>query len=244
MRQLHTYLFFISLLITCCFYGQEEQNTKIKDTLPVKSNDTLPPAEKYGFRAGVDLGRIIRSAVDNKYSGFEIVGDYRFYKNFYIAAEVGNESLVRDEENIEVEGSGSYIRAGVDYNIYDNWYGMQNNIYVGVRYGFSTFDQTLNEYTIFTGTNYFGPNTITDKIEAKDLNASWAELVLGIKVELIRNLYLGANVSLRTLITEKEPDRFDNLYIPGFGRTNDFSSIGVGYGYSVSYLIPFFKKKK
>lgn len=245
MRQLHTYLFFISLFITGCFYGQEEQKTEVKDTpLPVTTKDTLPPAEKYGFRAGVDLGRIIRSVVDDKYSGFEIVGDYRFYKNFYIAAEVGNESLVRDEENINVEGSGSYIRVGADYNIYDNWYGMQNSIYVGLRYGFSTFDQTLNEYTIFTNTNFFGPNIITDSIEEKDLNASWAELVLGIKVELIRNLYLGANISLRSLISEKEPDLFDNLYIPGFGKTNDFNSIGVGYGYSVSYLIPFFKKKK
>ncbi len=244
MKQLHTYLFFINLLTISCLYGQEEQNIKAKDTLPVIAIDTLPPAEKYGLRAGVDLARIIRSTVDNKYSGFEIVGDYRFYKNFYIAAEVGNESLIRDEENIDVEGSGSYIRAGIDYNIYDNWYGMQNNIYVGLRYGFSTFEQTLNEYSIFTGTDYFGANTITDKIKAKDLTAGWAELVLGIKVELIGNLYLGANVSLKTLISEKKPDRFDNLYIPGFGRTNDFSNIGVGYGYSISYLIPFFKRKK
>ncbi|EZH76053.1 hypothetical protein ATO12_04485 [Aquimarina atlantica] len=236
MRHLHTYLFFISILITCFCYGQEEQK--------VSAKDTLPPAEKYGFRAGVDLGRLIRTAVDDNYSGFEIVGDYRFYKKFYLAAEIGNESLIRDEENINTKGSGSYARVGVDYNIYDNWYGMQNSIYVGLRYGFSTFEQTLNDYSIFTSTNYFGPNQITESIKSDGLNASWIELVLGIKVELINNLYLGANVSLRTLVSEKKPDRFDNLYIPGFGRTNDFSNIGVGYGYSISYLIPFFKKKK
>ena len=121
---------------------------------------------------------------------------------------------------------------------------MQNSIYVGLRYGFSTFEQTLNDYSIFTSTDYFGPNQITESIKSDGLNASWIELVLGIKVELINNLYLGANVSLRNLVSEKKPDRFDNLYIPGFGRTNDFGSIGVGYGYSISYLIPFFKKRK
>lgn len=236
MKQLHTYLFFISILICGIFYAQEE--TKIS------AKDTLPPSEKYGFRAGVDLGRLIRTAADDKYSGFEIIGDYRFYKKFYIAAEIGNESLLRDEENINIEGSGNYIRAGVDYNVYDNWYGMQNSIYVGMRYGFSTFDQALNDYSIFTRTNYFGANKITESIKESGLNASWIELVLGIKVELIKNLYLGANVSLRSLVSEKKSNRFDNLYIPGFGRTNDFSNIGVGYGYSVSYLIPFFKKKK
>lgn len=236
MRQLRIYLFFINILITSCFYAQEEQK--------VIATDTLPPSEKYGIRAGVDLGRLIRSTFDDDYSGFEIVGDYRFYKNFYFAVELGNESLVRDEENINTKGSGNYIRAGVDYNFYDNWYGMQNSIYVGFRYGYSSFDQTLNDYTIFTRTNYFGANQITDSITSEGLNASWIEMVLGIKVELISNLYLGANVSLRNLISEKKPDRFDNLYVPGFGRTNDFSTIGVGYGYSISYLIPFFKKKK
>ncbi len=236
MKQTHILLFFISILFSGSIFGQEE-----KKVIP---SDTLPPAEKYGLRVGVDLARIIRSSVDDNYSGFEIVGDYRIYKKFYIAAEVGNESLVRDEENINVEGSGNYIRAGIDYNTYSNWYGMQNSIYVGLRYGFSTFDQTLNDYNIFTGTNYFGENTITESVTEDDLNASWIELVLGIKAEIFKNLYLGANVSLRSKISEKIPDGFDNLFIPGFGRTNDFSSIGVGYGYNISYLIPFFKKKK
>ncbi len=237
MRRLHTYLFFISILLATAIQAQEEE----EKTTPT---DTLPPAEKYGFRAGVDIARLIRTAADKKYSGFEIVGDYRIYKKLYIAAEVGNESLERDEENVNVKGFGSYVRAGVDYNAYDNWYGMQNSVYVGLRYGFSTFEQTLNEYSVFTGTNYFGENRVTTPLESDSLTASWIELVFGIEVEIINNLYLGANVSLRSLVSEEQPDTFDNLYIPGFGRTNDFSDIGVGYAYTISYLIPFVKKKK
>jgi len=236
MKQLHTYLFIISILISSNILGQEE--TKIS------ARDTLPPSEKYGLRVGIDISKLIRSAVNDKYSGLEIVGDYRFYKDFYLAAEMGNESLVRDEENLNVEGSGSYIRIGIDYNAYDNWYGMQNQIYAGIRYGFSTFDQTLNNYRVFTSSSFFPNEVINNKIESKTLTSSWVELVLGLKVELFGNLYLGANVSLRGTVSEKKPELFDNLFIPGYGRTNDFSQFGVGYGYSISYLIPFTKRKR
>ncbi|WP_299443593.1 DUF6048 family protein [uncultured Aquimarina sp.] len=242
MKQLHTYLFFISLLISGTILGQETN---------ISARDTLPPAEKYGLRVGLDIARLVRTAVNDDYSGFEINGDYRVYKNYYLAAEIGNESLLRDEENIEVEGSGSYIRIGFDYNTYKNWYGMQNNIYAGLRYGFSTFDQTLNSYRIFTGTDFFPNEPITEKREAKDLTAGWVEFTLGIKVEILNNLYLGASVSLRGIVNEKDPggfddgfDGFENLFIPGYGRTNDFSQFGVGYTYTISYLIPFIKRKR
>ncbi len=235
MKQLHTYLFTISILITSSILGQE---TKIS------ARDTLPPSEKYGLRVGIDISRLVRSALNDNYTGLEIIGDYRFYKDFYIAGEIGNESLIRDEENLNVKGSGNYIRVGFDYNAYDNWYGMQNSIYAGIRFGFSSFDQTLNSYRVFTGSTFFPNEIITDEIKSKTLTSSWAELVLGLKVELFGNLYLGANVSLRGTISEKKPELFDNLFIPGYGRTNDFSQFGVGYGYSISYLIPFIKKKR
>ncbi|AXT55722.1 hypothetical protein J8L88_16695 [Aquimarina sp. MMG015] len=241
MKQLHTYLFFISLLVSGTILGQEETN--------ISARDTLPPSEKYGLRVGVDIGRLIRTAVNDDYSGFEINADYRVYKNYYLAAEIGNESLLRDETNIEVEGSGSYIRLGIDYNTYKNWYGMQNNIYAGLRYGFTTFDQTLNNYNIFTGTDFFDldnnpENFRNERRESKDLTAGWIEFVLGLKVEVLNNLYLGASVSLRRLVNEEDPAGFENLFIPGYGRTNDFSEFGVGYTYTISYLIPFIKRKR
>ena len=47
---------------------------------------------------------------------------------------------------------------------------------------------------------------------------------------------------LKRKISEDKPDNFGNLYIPGFNRTYDYSEFGVGYGYTISYLIPIFKK--
>lgn len=236
MKQLHTYIFIISICISGIVLGQDEKQ--------ITKQDTLPPAEKYGLRLGIDLSKIIRTSLDDKYKALEFVGDFRFYKDYYLAAEIGNESLIRDEENINVTGSGRYAKIGIDYNSYNNWYGMQNSIFVGLRYGLSSFDQTLNDYRISTNNIYFPNEIIDDQIKSENLTANWIELIVGLKVELFYNIYLGANVSLKKLRKEKTPDLFDNLFIPGFGRTNDYSQIGVGYGYSISYLIPIVKKKK
>jgi len=121
---------------------------------------------------------------------------------------------------------------------------MENVIFVGMRYAFSTFSQTLKEYTISRGSQYFPPNIIAGPFETKGLTASWVELVAGIKVELLNNLYLGGNVQLKRRISQTTPSNFDNLAIPGFNRTYDESLFGVGYSYSLSYLIPLYKKAK
>jgi hypothetical protein len=42
------------------------------------------------------------------------------------------------------------------------------------------------------------------------------------------------------LISQKIPNNFDNLYIPGFNRTYD-GAFGVGFNYTVSYFIPLYK---
>ena len=55
---------------------------------------------------------------------------------------------------------------------------------------------------------------------------------------------MGLNVQFKGLITEKEPDNFENVYIPGFNRTFDSGGFGVGFGYNISYLIPIYKKDK
>ena len=226
---------FILIFCTSLLTSAQEQST---------TKDTINYNEKYGIRVGIDISKPIRSVVHDNYSGIEIVGDYRFYDNFYVSAELGNEKITFEGDNIQTLSNGSYIKLGGDYNAYENWLDMQNVIFVGVRYGFATFSQTLEEYTIYTATDYYGVNTNTEDIESTGLTASWAEVMVGIKVEIINNLYLSANVQLKRRISQSEPNNLDNLAIPGFGRTYDASEFGAGFGYSISYMIPFYKKAR
>lgn len=214
---------------------------------PVKAQtllDTVPVQERFGLRLGIDLSKPLRTFLEEDYRGIEIVGDYRVYDNYYLAAEIGNEQMPYSEDYLSVTANGSYIKAGVDYNAFENWTGMENMIFGGLRYGFATFSQTLEEYTVYTDTQYFSPAVVEGPFETSGLTASWLELMVGIKVEVLRNLYLGANVQLKRMVTQSTPTNFDNLIVPGFNRTYDASSFGVGYGYNISYMIPIFKKTR
>lgn len=231
MKQKHIFLLLISIAFhSSVVFGQEAQT------------DTVDTREKYGIRLGIDLAKPARIFIEDEYQGFELKGDYRLYEDIYLAAELGNEKNVIEEPNVTASSKGSYIKLGVNYNFYENWAGMQNQIFFGLRYGFATFSSELQEYSIYTTDPYFEPDIRTESREFNNLTAGWVELQLGIKVEVLNNVYLGTHVQLKRMVNETEPTNFDNLYIPGFNRTYDDSTWGVGYGYSISYLLPFYKK--
>ncbi|SFZ94381.1 hypothetical protein SAMN05428642_104140 [Flaviramulus basaltis] len=215
------------------------------DSILSTQNDSTAIKLKYGLRVGGDIGKLIRSFVDDEYSGFEILADYRIKKSLYIAGEIGFEEKKTVTDYMDITSTGTYLKAGVDYNSYQNWLDMDNMIYFGFRVGASSFSHDLNNFTIYSTNQYWDPQfSSNDKQEFKGLTAFWAEVILGLKVELFNNLYMGLNVQLKMLASETEPNNFQNVYIPGFGKTYDSSSIGTGYSYFLSYRIPLYKKNK
>ncbi len=241
MKIQHTskYIFKLVLLFLCINAIAQEKNQKDdqkKDSIPVKM-------ERFGVRFGVDLFKFSRSLYDKNYKGIEFVGDYKLTKSHYIAAELGNENKITDDTRLNFTTKGSYIKIGFDYNSYENWLNMENMVYVGLRYGVSTFTQELNTYKIYNSTPFFGEQPIQQSGEKYNgLSAQWLEFVAGIKAEVLKNIYVGFSVRLNKLVVNKKPEGFDNLYIPGFNKTYD-GDFGVGFNYTVSYFIPFYKTK-
>ena len=47
---------------------------------------------------------------------------------------------------------------------------------------------------------------------------SWIEVVSGLKAEVFNNVYIGFSVRLNYLLSNKEPEGFANLHIPGFNK--------------------------
>ncbi|SFI95494.1 DUF6048 family protein [Olleya namhaensis] len=239
MKQQHTISFIISLFLCCSItlHAQEE-----KEEVAIKKDSIQL---RYGLRLGTDASKLIRTALDDDYSGFEINGDYRLTKDLFIAGEIGNEEKTTTNDFLDVTAKGSYFKVGFDYNLYDNWAGADNMIYSGFRIGASTFSQTRTSYTVYSTNQYWQPQfSSTESIESSGLSAIWVELILGIKAEVFTNFYIGINAQLKGMITQDQPVDFENLFVPGFNKTFDSGRIGVGYGYSVSYLIPLFKKNK
>nr|WP_321222660.1 DUF6048 family protein [uncultured Psychroserpens sp.] len=241
MKTQHKLLFIINLILVMLF--SIASNAQIGDT--EKQPDTLVYKQKYGLRLGGDLGKVARSIIDDDYTGFEINGDYRLSKNLYIAGELGTEERRIATDFLDVTANGSYFKGGVDYNTYTNWLDMQNMIYTGFRVGVSTFSQTQNQFTIYNTDQYWDNQfTSTQAQEFNGLSAIWAELIIGLKAELFTNLYAGLNLQIKALVAQDQPVGFENLYVPGFNRTFDSGRFGLGFGYTLSYLVPIYKKDK
>ena len=226
--------YYISIILAFNFFISSFSQTET-DSISIKN--------KFGLRAGVDLSKILNSAFNDDYEGFEINADLRILKNIYISAEIGTEKKIISNDYLNTEAKGNYLKAGGDYNMYTNWLGMDNLIYSGFRIGFSNFSQTINSYTIYDVNNQpWGQATYYNPIVNDNLNALWMEFVVGIKTQVLNNLFLGFNIQLKNLISDKTKNNIANIYIPGFNRTYDSSSLGSGFSYSISYLVPIIKK--
>ena len=119
--------YFISI-ITFLFVNITIGNVKI-------ANDTL---EKFGVRAGLDLNKIIRSATDEDYSGFSLIGDIRLKESFYVFTEIGNEEKDINSNYLNSSIKGTYVKFGVNFKLNKD-IRTQNIVYSGLSVGYSNF---------------------------------------------------------------------------------------------------------
>ncbi len=241
MKPQHTLVFRINTLICALFlcFTVNSQNDSIANI----KNDSTKIKLKYGLRLGGDIGKLIRTSIDKNYTGFEVMADFRLKKKLYIAGEIGFEEKNTTNDFLNITTNGSYLKAGVDFNMYENWLDMDNMVYAGFRVGASTFSHNLNNFTVYSTDQYWSPQLLVNTTqEYNGLTAFWGEIILGIKAELFKNLYMGLNMQLKISVSQTIPDNFDNVYIPGFGKTYDSSAIGAGYSYFIAYRIPLYKK--
>ena len=233
LKQAHMLKYIISF---CLFITSLSNVAQEKEALDTVSNKTA-----YGLRLGIDISKPIMGMIYSNSSGLEFVADYRITKNWYIAAEFGNQEEITVEDYTNTTSKGSFYKIGVNYNAYDNWLDMNNEIFVGFRYATSAFEQTLNSFTSNTGSDYFSGNPVTTSKTTKGLTAHWTEFVLGIKVETFKNLFLGFSFSYKIILSLDQPTNFKTLYVPGFNRVFE-TETGFGFNYTISYTIPFISK--
>ena len=198
----------------------------------------------YGIKLGIDFSKQIRMLTEPEYKGIVIIGDYRVLDKFYIAVEFGSEEKLVENEVLNFKTKGSFYKAGVNYNIFKNIQNLENEIYIGLRYGSSKFDHNLNSFTIHNIDQYWNQNNITNSSSYENLNAKWLEFLVGFKAQVIDNFYMGLNLNVKRIVSQKSPENFSNLYIPGFNKVLENNNIGVGFSYTIQYQIPLFRKVK
>jgi len=237
MKKVHIWLFITKLLFLPILANSQEITEKIIVIDSVNKTEKKP----YTLRIGMDLSKPLKTQFENDYFGLEIVGDIRLYKEIYGAIELGNEKRTSQSEQINFTTSGSYIKLGFDYNMYKNWKGMNNAIFLGMRFCNSFHKQKVNEYEIYQLDHYWPEKPISsgpEIMERDQLKARWIEIIAGMKVRIFNNFYMGFSLRLNRLLSDTLPRNFDNLYIPGFNKKTDENIWGAGFNYTLTYALP------
>ena len=224
--------FFISVAIIILFSVKNFSQTE---------NDSVVVKNEYGIRIGLDFSKQIRMLTEN-YKGLSLYGDVKIKERLFIVSELGSDEKELRTDNLRSKFSGNYIKAGLNYNLYNNLPGLNNEIYVGFRFATSKFKSEISEYIIYNKDRFWSQDPIFDNIINKGLNANWVELIIGINAELLNNLFMGLSLRLNRMLNQKKPENFTNLYIPGFNKVTENNNFGTGLTYSIIYQIPIIKK--
>ncbi|MBT3502966.1 MAG: hypothetical protein HOC22_00365, partial [Cryomorphaceae bacterium] len=173
----------------------------------LNSSDSLVKKDKLltinKLRLGIDLFKPIKSSSEGDNLNYEFIGDLQVTENLYLAGEYGLIDRRIEDENINFNSSGRFLRIGFNYNMFKNWVGMDNSIYLGLRYATSDFSNKIIDYTVRNQDSYFS-NLVDSEyqtIEYSDLSGNWIEIVAGLKVETFNNVYLGLSLRLNKLLS-------------------------------------------
>lgn len=234
----------ISILALLVVTAAEAQS----ESIDLRAKDTVVYMESYGIRFGIDLSKQILNQTNKSYSGLEIMGDLRLNQWIYVAAELGTEKKTIFEDLYSYTPSGQYLKVGIDYNSYENWYGMSNAITLGGRIATSIYSTEVNEFNFYNTDRYWNQdvydpsNQTLEKITG--INALWLEFVLGIKTEIYNNLYLTASVRGGIILKHNKNLNSPNNWVPGFNNITEESRFGGNYNYGICYHLPLFKRPK
>ena len=235
MKTACIWLYTISFL--CFFNIQSLIAQPINDSISIRKEKT-----RLTLRFGIDLLQPILGQFDKTLNGFEFIGDLKIKKNIYISGELGSLKRTQQSELINFTTSGQYFKIGLDLNMYKNWSGMNNQVFLGIRFANSSYKHNINNYVLYRTNQSFKSYPVQNGYstgERNNLKAQWIEFVVGMKVQILKNTYMGFSLRLNRLTGYNRPENFGLLYIPGFNRVTDENIFGSSFNYTLSYSIPF-----
>jgi len=203
------------------------------------AQDTIryPINDMKGIRIGIDISKLMLPVIyKGERFGFEATADIHLKDNFFAVAEAGWLNVNLKKNDFHYRQNGIYGKVGADCNLLKSRRPNSNDIvYAGGRYGVSVFNHQADGVTV---PGYiFWPDATDGIIPKNTMNAHWLELLLGIKAEVLKNLYAGMTFRMKFIIVAPKDDYSTPYMIPGYG--NGDSSFAMGINYYVSYNFHF-----
>lgn len=191
-----------------------------------------------GILLGIDLSRFFVTALEPVHNNFELSLGFTVSENIQLQAEGGYLNVDFSDDEYTYTESGSYYRFGAEYNLLKRQPGELDQIYVGLMYGYSPYSHEAENITISDG--YWG--TGEGSLPLTRNTAHWIEIKGGLRVELWKNLFVGYALRLRIFMAGETDPKLEPYLIPGYGKAEKTSTIGMSY--SIFYRITLGEKKK
>ena len=205
-----------------------------KKTLAADKN--AEPELYQGVSVGVDVFGFLNQALGSDIMTTEASVEANLLNKFFPVVELGYASIntTNDETDIFYKTSAPFFRVGLNYNVFHKKPHLPGYFTVGLRYGFSSFKYDVQAPDLVDPN--WGHTSIPVSYSAQKTNASWAELVLGLRANVYKGFYTGFTVRYRARLSMTEHENSEPYFIPGYGRgkPNNF-----GITYNIIYKLPF-----
>nr|WP_321406673.1 DUF6048 family protein [uncultured Carboxylicivirga sp.] len=228
MPKMLKYILSISLLASCINSFSQQTNEEEKKKTPFEP----------GIAVGLNVGTFITPFFEPERIGMEATGRIKFNRKWFAVGELGYENVSFDKESYNYDSNGSFLRLGIDYNIFKvEETGNNDNIILGFRYGFGVADYKSDRFTVTDG--YWGD--YLGSIGSGTSTAHWGEFVFGLRSEIFKNFYMGWSARFRLLALTNNTQQLEPYAIPGYGKNDNRTN--VGFTYNLEYYLPLKKKK-
>ena len=230
-------ILFLGLFISQRAFGQGNEGIMNSRQSNADLSDNVKPKEKHFqyFRVGVDVSKIIRSSLTDKYSTAEILLESNWKENFHYVIETGFATSNTHGDNISFKSLSYFARVGFDKYFFGSLYkGDMDNAFVGLRLGSAIHNRGDAIATVWDP--FYGSTTITKNANTQLLY--WVGLTAGFRLELYKNLFVGWNVRGKTFINLKKIEELTPTYLAGYGAAKKLPA----FDYNLYLLFGFGKR--
>ena len=193
--------------------------------------DSLNSQKDNYIRLSVDVVHPIIYYFEGGDYKLEFLVDLSISDDLALSLELGQEIINYSNPNIDIYSEGVYFKLGLDNNLYENSLGENNMINVGIRYGISFYDYNVKKINIKN--DYWNTKINSPNKDKNSYQTHFIEALVGIKVEIFTNIYLGW--SIRVAKPFKKKNDLATVYIPGIGEGKE--GWHFNYNYFASLMI-------
>ena len=189
-----------------------------------------------GVSVGVDVYGFLNQALGSDIMTTEASVEANLLNKFFPVVELGYASMntTNDETDIFYKTSAPFFRVGLNYNVFHKKPHLPGYFTVGLRYGFSSFKYDVQAPDLVDPN--WGHTSIPVSYTGQKTNASWAELVLGLRANVYKGFYTGFTVRYRARLSMTEHENSEPYFIPGYGKGK---ANNLGITYNIIYKLPF-----